>query len=188
MHVIREKSSGRVLHIDYGSSEGPLPADAVFEGFAPEAMELGWTPGAHIPAYFEIDARGHVIELALPDAVARGLHQLGATQKLVEGAIVAKSDDELIADGLISLEQLKTQAIDAYSELAFRLRAQLIPEYKLQNAALGVYGEKTLAQFKATIEAFRTEFYRLKAEIGRASSGAALRAIEPKFPTAVSQA
>lgn len=188
MHVIRNKHSKQVLHIDYAVSEGPLPGGAVFADFEPDSMELGWTAGKHIPSYFDIDERQHVVELPLHEAAARGLHQLGPSQKLVDGEIVDKTEDELVAEGFITLEAIKTQLTEAYSKAAFQLRAQLIPDYKLQNAALGVYDDKQVAEIRATVAAFRAEFYRLKELIEKATSASALKAIEPKFPTAVVQA
>jgi hypothetical protein len=61
----------------------------------------------------------------------------------------------------------------------------LIPDYKLQNAALGIYDKQTAAAYRATVNAFRAEVHRLEKEIESASTLGELRSIEPKFPETV---
>jgi hypothetical protein len=183
MHVVRQRANKQLLFIDHRRTSGPLPGREVYASFDPSTMELGWTDDGRIPAYFDIDPGGKVVELHPDEAAQRGLAPLPPTRKLVEGKVAPKSEAELIAEGLLDLAAIKGQAIEAYSGAAFALRAQLIPEYKLQNAALGIYEEDEVAGYKATIEAFRKEFYRLKKEVEAARSMAALAAIKPDFPT-----
>jgi hypothetical protein len=59
----------------------------------------------------------------------------------------------------------------------------MIPDYQLQNAALGVYDEAKRAACQATVAAFRDEFYRLKTAIENATTLAELEAIKPAYPT-----
>jgi len=61
------------------------------------------------------------------------------------------------------LADLKEQRIEFYSQLAFEKRAEIVSDYKLTNASLGIYSEEETAQYKDIVMRFRTEFYRLKA-------------------------
>ena len=61
-----------------------------------------------------------------------------------------------------SLEELKASKIEYFSQLAFDKRSEILPEYKLINASLGVYTNEETLQIKSIVESFRTEFYRLK--------------------------
>ncbi|MEK6210040.1 MAG: hypothetical protein AABM64_06660 [Pseudomonadota bacterium] len=185
MHLIRDKKSKQVLFIDYAATADPQPGAAVYPAFDPATMEVGWTDQSYIPAFHDIDAAGRVVELDLDEAARRGLYQPDPTQKLVGGKLVAKSDKELVAEGLLDLAAMKAQAIEACSKAALELRAKLIPDYKLQNAALGVYDDDRLPAYRATIEAFRAEVHRLEAAIEKAKTLQDLRAITPKFPDSI---
>jgi len=182
MHVVRQRAGKQLLHIDHRQTPRPLPALEVYPGFDPDSMELGWTADARIPAYFDINPDGLVVELDPDEAARRGLAPLPPTRKLVEGKVVPKSEAELVAEGIVDLGALKRQAIEGFSRAAFELRARLIPDYKLQNAALGIYDDEEVRGYRATVEAFRKEFYRLKEQIEKARSMEALAKIKPNFP------
>jgi hypothetical protein len=147
MHVIRERKSNTILLIDQGASDGPLPGAVFLTGFDPATMEIGWTPAHAIPAFFDIDARGHVVELSLIDLAA-----------------------------------VKSELVRTCTQLALESRAKLLPDYKLQNAAIGVYPEEQVASFRATIDAYRAEVHRLEGQIRDAKSLAELRELAPRFP------
>lgn len=185
MYLIRDRKSKQILFIDYAAQPAPTTGEAVYQGFDSTTMEIGWTDKTHIPAYCDIDATGRIVELNLDEAARRGWHRLGATQKLVNGKIVTKNEEELINEGLIDLELIKTQTIEACSKAALDLRTKLIPDYKLQNAAMGVYEEDRLPAYRATIQAFRNEFHRLKAAIEKAQSISELKLVAPQFPTSI---
>ena len=82
-----------------------------------------------------------------------------------------------------TLEEYKTIKIQEYSDLAFTKRSVLIPEYKLTNAALGVYEEAEKTSYLHTVEAFRTEFYRVKALIEVCVTKEEVDAITVNYPT-----
>ncbi len=184
MHVVREKKSGQVLFIDYSSSGKPRAAKSVYPLFDPSKMELGWTRERHIPADFDIDEKGRIVPIPVERLVSEGRVTPAPDQKVVNGRIVGKSIAELVTGGLLSLEEVKKGYLERFSHEAFLFRQQLIPDYKLQNAALGVYDEQTAESFKRTIAAFRQEFYRLKEAVEKAASVAELEAIAPNFPAA----
>ena len=80
-----------------------------------------------------------------------------------------------------SLDELKQQRINYFSQLAFDERAKILPEYKLINASLGVYDATETARIKAIVEAFRTEYYRLEALCKQAKSVEELELIEANY-------
>lgn len=83
------------------------------------------------------------------------------------------------------LMYIKSALIDYFSNLSFQIRGQLVPEYKLQNAVLGVYDEKTLMSYRTTIQRFRDEFYRIKEAIESAKTLEELKSVKADFPTEI---
>ena len=80
-----------------------------------------------------------------------------------------------------TLQELKEQKILEYSQLAFDIRRELIPDYKIDNAALGIYDEIETNRIKSIIQAFRNEFYRLKALVDNANTIEELNSIEHNY-------
>ena len=80
-----------------------------------------------------------------------------------------------------TLDELKQQKIEYFSQLAFDERAKILPEYKLINASLGVYDAVETARIKGIVEAFRTEYYRLEALCKQAKSIEELEGIEDNY-------
>jgi hypothetical protein len=64
-----------------------------------------------------------------------------------------------------SIEDYKQQRIFEVSNLAFELRKSILPDYKILNASLDIYVRNTADSYADTIQAFRDEFYRIKAGI-----------------------
>lgn len=185
MHAIRDKHTNKVLYIDYSSSEAPQPGKLVYPDFDDQQMEIGWTELPYIPAWFDIDKTGVIQELDLDEAANRGLYQLEPGQKLVKGKIVDMEKDELVAEGLLKLDDMKQQMLEFYNALSFHKRNELIPAYRLNNAALGVYDEKRVADYRATIQAFRDEAKRISDSINEATSVKELESIQENFPTSI---
>lgn len=185
MHVVREKQSKRILHISPSSSPTGLSGADLYPAFDATSMEVGWTPGMFMPTYFDIDSMGQVVELSDEEAVVRGLRELAPAEKLVAGKLVLKSNDELATEGLVDLGALKQQLLAACTQTALELRTRLIPDYKLQNAAIGVYDDAKVAAFRATINAFRDEVHRVEAQIQEATKPSELERIQPNFPVRV---
>ena len=80
-----------------------------------------------------------------------------------------------------TLDELKQQKINYFSQLAFDERAKILPEYKLINASLGVYDATETARIKGIVEAFRTEYYRLEALCKQAKSVEELELIQENY-------
>ena len=98
-----------------------------------------------------------------------------------------------LSDGSFSIEVSKLQAhkngmLEEYSQMSFGKRWEILKDYKLVNAAMDIYDASTKADYKATIEAFRAEYYRIKGIIDGASDIATIDAIVPNFPTEIVQA
>ena len=123
-----------------------------------------------------------IVEKTFSEQVAEGLIELASNQKLVGEEIVEKTSREMFDEGLITLDEFKRERIQYYSRVAFQKRNSIIPDYKLQNAALGIYDEQTTANYKATVQAFRDEFYRIKALIEEAETIDEIEAITENFP------
>lgn len=187
MHIVLDKKSHHVIFVDYSRSPSPRPPSEVYPAFDEGSMDLGWTDAPNLPPYFTIE-RGRIRELGLEEAIQAGQFELAPEQKLEGGKIVPKTLAELVKDGLAKLEDVKEGAIEHYSALAFGRRAELIPEYKLQNAALGVYEESVVAQYRDTVKAFRDEFYRIKGEIEKAKKVEDIERIQERFPKALGEA
>ena len=60
------------------------------------------------------------------------------------------------------LKQRKAELVKSLSSRALDERRAVMPDYKLQNAALGIYDSATTAAIKSKCEAYRNEFYRVK--------------------------
>jgi hypothetical protein len=183
MHIIREKKTEEILYIDHSPSTSKRNGEEIYKGFNPETMEVGWTKHSYVPAYFDIDRKGKITELTLAEAAKRGLHKLPEDQKIVNGEIEHKSKSELIADGLINISNIKQDALEYYNALSFAKRGELIPDYKLENASLGVYEDKDrLSTYRETIKAFRAEYKRIEALVNSANSVEEIEAIKQNFP------
>jgi hypothetical protein len=127
-------------------------------------------------------AEERMVYRPLSEQVAEGLVKLAPNQKLVGEEIVEKTSREMFKEGLITLDELKQERIQYFSDRAFELRRPVIPDYKLENAALGIYDPETTANYKATVQAFRDEFYRIKEIIEKAKTVKELETIKENFP------
>jgi hypothetical protein len=185
MHIIRDKKSRKIVFIDYTPSDSPKPGKAVFEGFNERTMEIGWTKEKFVSAYFNVDKNGKIVELDREQAVKAGQLRLAPDQKLVDGNIVSKTNSELVSEGIIKLSDFKKAAIENYSSMAFARRSELIPDYKLGNALLGIYATNLVEDYKATVKAFRDEFHRIEALIVKAKKVEDIEAIKENFPTSI---
>lgn len=81
----------------------------------------------------------------------------------------------------LTLEQAKVQKLAILSQEAFNIRSTSLPEYKLVNAALGIYDAQTVASIQQTVIAFRDEFYRLKTLVDEAETIGDINAISHNY-------
>jgi len=80
-----------------------------------------------------------------------------------------------------TLEELKADKIRHFSQLAFDKRNEILPEYKLINASLGIYDATETQRITNIVTAFRTEYYRLEALCLQATTAEELEAIEEHY-------
>lgn len=80
-----------------------------------------------------------------------------------------------------TLDELKANKIEYFSQLAFDERAKILPEYKLINASLGIYDTTETERIRLIVERFRTEYYRLEALCNQANSNEELELIEANY-------
>lgn len=123
-----------------------------------------------------------IVTKSLEEQVHEGLLQLSPNQRIENDRIVTYSDDELFDKGLINLDESKKRKIEEFSELSFKLREEIIPDYKLVNASMDIYSESEKLNFQATVQAFRDEFYRLQKLVEDAPDIVAVRAVKENYP------
>lgn len=123
-----------------------------------------------------------LVDKTLAEQVEDGTVQLEPGQKVEGDGIVEKDLREQFDDGLIALEEYKQAQIEYFSGLAFDQRQSFLPDYKLQNAALGLYPDAEKAAIKATVQAFKDEFKRLRELVKKAPDADAIAAITPNYP------
>ena len=163
MYVVRDKQTGEILHLEQSvPGEKTRKADEVYPDFDPKTMEFGRADQPALPAWFTIE-RGKVREAAPP------ADQAGDTP-------VEPTAPEL------SLAETKAMLLEHWSRLSLELRQELIPEHKVQNAALGVYDEERTAAIRDTMAAFRDEYHRLEEAVQKADSLQDLKRLRPRFP------
>src|SRR5262245_50989347 len=123
-----------------------------------------------------------IVEESVAEEVVAEPIELAPHQKLVEGEIVEKTLRELFDEGLMTLDEVKEAKIAHYSQRAVEKRRHIIPDYKLQNAALGIYDDERVANYWATIQAYRAEFHRIEALVAQAETLEDIEAITEHFP------
>ncbi|MCK4817344.1 hypothetical protein KA005_16360 [bacterium] len=185
MYVIREKLSKKVLHIDYSLSAEPINGKEIYPNFDPKAMEIGRTERRYIPAHFNISETDKIEDLTLKQQIAEGFYTVDPYRKIVGHEIVPKALEELIDEGILSLEEIKRDLIENLSLLTFQKRRELIPDYKLINASIGLYDKREISNLRATVKSFRDEFYRIKAQIDESKNLQEIEAIEPRYPVRI---
>lgn len=166
MYVVRDKQTGEILHLEPSvPGERTRKAQDVYPDFDPKTMEFGRSDQPSIPAWFTIE-RGKVKEADPPPEEA------------------PEGEGEAVEVPELSLDEAKALLLEHLSKRSLELRTQLIPDYKLQNAALGVYDEERTAAIRETMAAFRDEYHRLEEAVQKAGSLKDLARLRPRFPKA----
>lgn len=208
MYVVIDKKTRGIIHANPAPLSQSLDDKDIYYKFDPKKMDIGRTDGA-LPEHFEVNKKGEIVELSLAKKIKAGIIELTSEEKMEGDRIVEKTLSEKVADGLmelrpdqkldgdevktlsnremldegkIDLKEYKKKMIERFSRTAFERRIGLLPDYKLQNASLGIYDQQTMAKIKATIEAFRDEFHRIEGLIKKAKSAKAIDAIKEKYP------
>lgn len=211
MYVVREKKNKKVIHINPAPLVQALEGKDIYFEFDAKKMEIGRSD-APLPEHFDISKDGEIIALGIEEKVKAGLIELEPHQKVVNGEIVektlaekvadglielepdqkvdgdqivAKTTDEMLEEGLISLDEIKQQKKAYFSALALQKRNEILPDYKILNALMGIYDDASAAAYKKTIEAFRKQYHRLEEMIDGAKSLDELNKIRARFPKSV---
>jgi len=124
-----------------------------------------------------------VVEMTMIEQIDAGVFELKDNQKIVNNEIVEITAQEMFEQGLITLETYKQQTVAGFSTQALEQRNTILPDYKIQNAMLGIYDDKKIQDYKKIIESFRDEFYRLKEQIEKCETITAIDKVTENFPT-----
>ena len=84
-----------------------------------------------------------------------------------------------------SLRMIKQQCVECARRSALEERARLIPDYRLANAALGIYDNNELESIRRTVNAFRNAVRDYCARVEKATSLRQLVIMRPRFPTRI---
>lgn len=197
MYIVVDKKTKEVIHVNPAPLDQMLGDKDVYFKFDSSSMEVVRSGRSVLPERFEVrggelvdlsaSAKGSPASAEMSDAerVAEGSIKLARDEKLEGEKIVKKSIGEQIKEGLISVADVKKERIRQFSIMALQLRAAILPDYKLQNAALGIYDVAVVASIRATVEAFRNEFYRLERMVNEAKDLNGIDAIKDNFPKAL---
>ena len=105
MYIIRKKNRGDIVFISSVDMQKQADPMDVYPEFNRETMEIGWHDSKVIPEHFDITKDGLVVALSLSEQVEQGLIQLTETQKIEDEKIVDKTEQELIEEGVIQVEE-----------------------------------------------------------------------------------
>lgn len=123
-----------------------------------------------------------IVDKSPEELMEAGLLELMPNQRFEAEHIVTYSNEEMLNKGYIGLAEYKRRKLEEFSELSFELREEIIPGYKLVNCALGIYDQEEDNKIKATVQAFRKEYYNLKKQIEEAENVLEIQAIVENYP------
>lgn len=153
MYIIIDRKSKEILHMSNSMPGEEKEPQELLPDFDPESMEFGRAPEQYITEQFTI-----------------------------ENGIVKNIEAEVEEPAAETLAEARERKLRSFSNLSLALRKNIFPDYKLQNAALGLYDEEKVKTIRDTVQAFRKEYQRLKKEVSKKRSIQAVDAIEANFP------
>jgi hypothetical protein len=157
MYLIIDKKTKAILHMSNSLPGEDRKPEEIFPQFNSATMEFGRAPEQFIPVRFAVE-NGVVKDLDLaPVAAAAGENLAQARERILRG----------------------------FTDASFSMRKQLIPDYQLLNAGIGIYDAERTQAIKDTVQAFRDEVQRVEKLAAAAKSVKELEAIKPSFPTAI---
>lgn len=155
MYLIIDRKTKAILHMCNSHPGEDKKAEDLFPAFDSAKMEFGRAPDQYIPEHFTIE-KGVV--------------------KDVSPCLEAPAE---------TLAQARERKLREFSDLSQMQRRELIPDYQLMNAGLGLYEEERTRAYQGTVQAFRDEYHRLEALVAKAKTKKDLDAIKAAFPKAV---
>ncbi len=208
MLIIQNKKTKELLYSKLDVVELATTVVELLPSYDASKMEFGISELDTLPDHFKIE-KERIIELSFEEMIDEGIVPITSVQKIVKGSlqiksvkeqldegtikllpnqkldkneIVDKSPLELCESNLIELSDFKEIRLTEFSNLSFQKREKLIPDYKLQNASLGVYDEQKIENYRKTISAFRAEFKRIESKIKEAKNSEEIEKIRARFP------
>lgn len=156
MYVIIDKKSRAILHQSNSHPGEQKKPEELLTGFDAKTMVFGKSAEQFIPVHFEI-----------------------------KDGVVVNQDPVLKANAppAETITRLRERKKKEITNRALFARSQLLPDYKLLNAGLGLYDDARVAAIRATVDAFRDEVNRVEAQIAKAKSAKELEAVHALFPT-----
>lgn len=109
------------------------------------------------------------------------------TEEIVDGKTEVYANFEAISDieynipanyEIVSEDITRIELLEKFSKESFNKRAEIYPDYKLINAALGIYDTTEAAKIKKLCKDFRDEYYRLKSEVEKGNLD-----VTPQWPS-----
>ena len=172
------------------ASEGiiKLKPNEKFDGdkIVPKTLTEQWEEGLiQIPPTQKIgkvNGVEQIVEKTLLEQVEEKIIELAQNQKVVNNEIVILNDRQMFDEKRLDLEEYKRLKIEYFSRLAFEKRAEILPEYKIQNAALGVYNKQKTEEIKNTILSFKQEFKTIKGEVESAKTADDVDKVKDSYP------
>lgn len=161
MYIVVSKKTKEILHMSNSLPGEDKTAEELMPDFNIETMEFGRCADQYIAEKFEIK-----------NGVVKNIEDESAIQ------VETESKEESVVDA-------RLRRLQEFEYLALSERNAILPDFKLQNVALGIYDEKKVNAIRATVEAFIKEHKRLEAAVNKARSVKNIDAIEAKFPTAI---
>lgn len=171
MYLIVDKAKKTILHMSNAYPGQYVKPEDLLPSFDAQTMDFGISPQPYIPARFAIE-----------DGVVKDLDAPTALGALVVAGAVAGAAPEALAE---TVDQARARRLREFTDQALWQRSQLIPDYQLLNAGLGLYDAARVQSLRATVQAFRDEVQRLEKAAAKAKTVKALDALQPYFPQAV---
>ncbi len=157
MYVIIDKKSKAILHMSNSLPGEDKKPEEMFPDYDEKSMEFGRAPKQYITDEFTIENG------------------------------VVKYVEDVVEEHKETLAEARERKLRSFSNLSLSVRQQIVPDYKLTNAALGVYSDEATAAIRSLIQLFRNEYARLKKAVAAARSIKEVDAIEAKFEELLSK-
>jgi hypothetical protein len=104
---------------------------------------------------------------------------------MMKSGEIAQTLEELYGEATLDFADYQALKIREFSDLSLQIRDSFLPDYKIQNALMGIYDEAATANIKYTIEVFREEFYRLQALVEAARDLSEVLTIRENYPRTI---
>lgn len=175
MYLIVDKAKKTILHMSNAYPGQEVKPQDLLPSFDAQTMDFGISPGPYIPVRFSVED-GVVKDLDAPPALNAAAAAAANVAAIAGPAVGTQAE---------TIDQARARRLREFTDQALWQRSQLIPDYQLLNAGLGLYDAARVQSMRATVQAFRQEVQRLEKAAAKAKTVKALDALQPQFPQAV---